>query len=258
LEHPDIYVPDSDSTHFFTFNYVKGLDWYKELFYSGWSNQSVVGDTTPSYIRDEQAPRRIFDYNPNSKIIFSLRNPIDRAFSHYWHEKKKGKIAFEFCEVLENYDLYHNWVVAGFYHLYLQRFYEYFPSEQVLVMIYEDLLEDPSSFIREIFEFLEVDPNFIPSVLHRRVNKAWGRPKGFQKVKRDIYTILSWPIRQLIPKQIRESLKKQYLGAESPVKAKTEYDYGMDEDVRARLCEIFRPENEKLSALIDKDLSRWV
>ncbi|MEL6493217.1 MAG: sulfotransferase domain-containing protein, partial [Cyanobacteria bacterium J06621_3] len=124
-EHPEIYVPQDDAIHYFTINYYKGLSWYQQ-YYQEQLNETMIGDTTPSYIRDPFVPRRIFNYCADAKIIITLRNPIDRAFSHYWHEKKKKKIAFDFSEVIRNYDLYQNWIVPGFYYEHLQKFYEWF------------------------------------------------------------------------------------------------------------------------------------
>jgi len=94
-EHPEIYVPENDATHYFTMNYFQGLDWYRKIYQNN-SGEKVIGDTTPSYIRDFYAPARIAKYNPQAKIIFTFRNPIDRAFSHYWHEKKKEKSPLNF------------------------------------------------------------------------------------------------------------------------------------------------------------------
>ncbi len=66
-----------------------------------YSIQKIIVDNTTSYARDPLAPKRIYNYNPKSKIVFLIRNPIDRAFSHYWHEKRKLKINFKFEENLQ-------------------------------------------------------------------------------------------------------------------------------------------------------------
>jgi hypothetical protein len=254
-EHPEIYVPEKHMIHFFDIHYAKGFDWYRE-FYIDRSGEKMIGDTTVSYIRDTMVPQRIDDYNPDAKLIFSLRNPIERAFSHYWHEKKKRKIAFEFQEVFANYDLYQSWVVPGFYYRHLQRFYEHFPEEQLMVVLVEDMARDPQAVIQRIFTFLGVAPDFIPSILHRQVNEAWYRPRRSQEISRRLYA-LTRPIRQLVPERVRQLLKDVLFGGENPGQIQSEYDRGMDPEVRAQLREVFQPENEKLARMLNRDLSSW-
>jgi hypothetical protein len=251
-EHPQIYVPQKHMVHFFDIHYVKGLDWYQQ-FYADWAGERAIGDTTVSYIRDLLVPRRIAEYNSEVKFIFSLRNPIERAFSHYWHEKKKRKIAFEFEEVFANYDLYQSWIVPGFYYQHLQRFYEYFSEEQVLVILVDDVKKDPEGTIRKIFTFLGVEPSFVPSILSRQVNKAWYRPNMLQKMKQR----LTNPIRKLMPERVKHILKRDILSSENFGQIQSEYDRGMDPEVRAQLRRIFQPENEKLARMLDRDLSIW-
>ncbi len=242
-EHPQIYLPKKHEIHFFDIHYSKGVEWYRQ-FFDDYAGEKAIGDTTTSYIWDASAPARIAEYDPAAKIIFSFRNPIERAFSHYWHEKKKGKIAFAFREVFENYDLFNIWITTGFYHRYLVHFYDYFPTENILVLIYEDMKKDSGAFVRTAYTFLEVDADFEPSILNKRLNPAWYRPPWLDVLPRPIYNLVP----KLIKRLVRQLFPKQF---------ESEYDRGMDSDVRAQLAEIFRPENEKLATLINRDLSFW-
>ena len=99
-EHLSIACPPTGSIHYYDIFYARGQDWYAQFFEEARPDQLLI-DPTYTYIRSPWAPRRIVKDSPNAKIIFCLRNPIERAFSHYWHEKKKGKIAFDFEEGLE-------------------------------------------------------------------------------------------------------------------------------------------------------------
>ena len=257
-EHPDLFVPEQDATHYFTINYFRGLEWYRQ-FYINYSGEKMVGDTTPSYIRDYHVPLRISEYNPNSKLIFTFRNPIDRAFSHYWHEKKKRKIAFDFSEVLENYDLYENWIVAGFYYQHLSRFYQYFNKDQILVLIYDDLQKDPFYFLKKIFHFLEVDDVFTPSVIEKKLNVAWHHPgerlassptKFAKLINKLMPPLLSHRIRQ----RIVRVMDKIYRPNASPSEY---YDIGVSPKIRSKLREIYSSENQNLAQIIGRDLSHW-
>ena len=87
-EHPDIYVPDKDSLRYFDLKYHKGLSWYGKYFEQA-NEQQVVIDPSPTYFRSPVAPKRIADNFPDANFILCLRNPVDRAFFQFWHEKKK-------------------------------------------------------------------------------------------------------------------------------------------------------------------------
>lgn len=255
-EHPDILVPPKDSTHFFTMHYDRGMDWYRQ-FFTEYNGESQVCDPTCSYVRDWRSAQRIAAFNPDAKLIFSLRNPIDRAFSHYWHEKKKNKIAFEFEEVLTNYDLYHNWVESGFYSELLQRFYDHFPAEQIKVVIYDDLKADSRAFLRSIFEFLGVDADFVPSVIDRGINGAFYKPTVKDLRRTRLLNCLAEPVRWVLPAPVKAHIRQRFLHGKYVDQVVSEYDRGMKPEVRARLREILTPENEKLSRLIGRDLSHW-
>ncbi len=257
-EHPEIYVPDSDSIHFFTINYYKGIEWYKK-FYQDYSGQKVVGDTTSSYIRDYDAPERIASFNPDAKILISLRNPIERAFSHFWHEKAKGKIAFEFDEVLQNYDLYQNYIVSGFYSQHIKRYLTFFPEDKIFITLFEELKENPDRFITRIFEFLEVDTNFKPSILNKAVNKASAYPKQFIEdvhyngYKNKFYNAIKnnlhlGKIYRFIKRRLPENNKK---------KTETEYLTGVDPYIREQLSSIYREDIINLQLLLKRNLAEW-
>ncbi len=261
-EHPEIHVPATDATHFFTFNYHKGLDWYKQI-YKDYRNQQIVGDTTPSYIRDFDAPERIAAYYPEAKIIFTLRNPIDRAFSHYWHEKAKNKINYDFSEVLDNYDLYQNYIVSGFYYKYLCRYLNYFKREQILILVFDELKQDPESFIRKIYQFLNVDTNHRPSILTEKINPAAKRKirkKSYLgNLLHSVHVDINKPgNKSMFAKLCRLLLrvKKQILQFFT-VKNESEYIKGMNPTLKKELIEIYREENIRLGELLDMNFSMW-
>ncbi len=255
-EHPDILVPPTDSTHFFTMNYWRGWDWYREHF-QAYNGETAVCDPTCSYIRYPQAAERIAQFNPEAKLLFSLRNPIDRAFSHYWHEKKKNKIAFEFEEVLVNYDLFENWVVSGFYAERLKPFYDHFPAEQIKVVLYDDLKANPRTFLKPIYEFLGVDADFVPSTIDQPVNGAYYKPTAQVLRKTKLIDQLAEPVRWVLPKRVKSRLRERYCKGRYLDQVVSEYQRGIKPHVRERLHEYFAPENEKLSRLIGRDLGHW-
>jgi hypothetical protein len=252
-DHPDVFVPSIDETHFFTINYDRGLDWYHS-FYSEYDDEEAVGDTTPTYAKSGLAARRISEYNEEAKIIFSLRNPIDRAFSHYWHEKKKGKIAFSFDEAVEyrgvgNYDLFDNWIKTGFYDLHIGRYIEQMGKDNILIVLLDDLKDDPHRFIRSIYNFIGVDSSYKPDVLDTRVNAAWHRLFGMDRFKERTMDVLLKPVKAV--SNTAAARMRDYLHVQS------EYERGMKPETRARLRSIYRPHISSLEDQLDRSLENW-
>lgn len=249
--HPEVGCASDDSTHYFDMRYSKEREWYESFFRHTDDGQTLV-DMTPSYIRSPWVPRRLVEENPDAKIICSLRNPVDRAFSHYWHEKKKDKIAFDFEEVLENYDLFSSWVEPGFYAEHLERYLEYFPREQLLCLPFRLLKEDDVAYLRRILEFIEVDPSFRPSWLGEKANEAGGRRTIINAAWRRVRRRLQWFGQDRLVESIEEA---PVVGRW--VRDRNEYERGMSDEVRGELLEICEPEIRRTEKLLDLDLSHW-
>jgi hypothetical protein len=232
-------------------HYAKGRGWYERFFRHTDKSQKLI-DMTPSYIRSPWVPHRLTEENPNAKIICCLRNPLDRAFSHYWHEKKKGKIAFEFEEVLENYDLFSSWVEPGFYAEHLERYLEHFPREQLLCLPFRLLKQDDETFLRRILRFIDVDPSFRPSWLGKKANEAGGRRTLANAVWRRIRRRLQWVGQDDFVESVEEA---PVVGRW--VRDRDEYERGISEPVRRELLEICEPEIQRAETLLDIDLSHW-
>lgn len=250
VEHNEVACLPTDTVHYYDMFYHKGPQWYADHFEE--ANGRVCFDSTTTYIRSPWAARRIASDNPDAKIMMCLRNPIDRAFSHYWHEKKKGKYNFDFSEVLENYDLFSSWVEPGFYAEHIERFLQHFPREQVRCLRFEKLKKDPEAFLRDVLVFADVNPDFTPSFLNRKVNAAGGRHTAVNRVWR--------PVRRRLGNYGQEHLIQTIQGL--PVLGrflndKYEYEQGMSKEVRRELEAICAPEIERLETLLDIDLQTW-
>jgi hypothetical protein len=249
--HPRVGCASDDSTHYFDMRYSEGREWYARFFQHTEDGQTLI-DMTPSYIRSPWVPRRIAAHNPEAKIICCLRNPIDRAFSHYWHEKKKGKIAFDFEEVLENYDLFSSWIEPGFYAEHLERYLECFSQAQMLFLRFEQLKDDDEAFIRRILEFIGVEESFSPTWLGRKANEAGGRRTFANAVWRRVRRRLEW----VGQGELVESIESAPMVGRW-VRDRDEYEEGMEAAVRRELLEICEPEIQRTEDLLDLDLSHW-
>lgn len=145
-------------------------------------NKKVYGETTPIYMYWEPSCKRIYDYNPDIKLIFILRNPISRAFSHWnmeFDRRKSYNESFSFairneCEnnLIENHiqNRMYSYVDRGFYFRQIKRIKNYFDERQILFIKYEDFKKNQRKTLFEIFTFLGVDSayNFKEKQIHTR------------------------------------------------------------------------------------------
>ena len=222
-EHPDICVPTNrDNVNFFVAEYHKGLGWYERTFFDGWAGEKAVGEFSNSYMVFEPALRRIAEDLPDVKLTMTLRNPIDRAFIHWVHgqqrfAKLEQDMGFEEMLHPNRWVYFRTYVEPGLYGLHLEKVFRHFPKDRLRIMFYDDLVEDPEGFVRGCFEFLGVDPDFRPSILHTVV--------GFPGPEMsDRYGLL---------------------------------DQGCPEEVRAELREIVREDIAALEDLTGRNLSHW-
>jgi len=249
-EHPEIYLPETDSVHYFDMNYHRGSDWYETHFPDS-PDDRLIGEETPSYIRSERAPGRIHKDLGDVKLIFCVRHPIDRAYSHYWHEKGKDKIEFEFDELFDNYDLYQSWIEPGLYYKQIGRYREYFDDDDIKMMFFGDLVEDDADYLRQAHEFLGVAVDYEPSVLREKVNEArHDMPVALRRV-RDV-------VRETAPDQVVDSVRPAYRSAKSLVFDRSEYEEGVDPDTRERLADVFADDVRALESWTGRDLSHWL
>jgi len=257
-EHPEIYVPEKDSIHYITLNYYQGEEWLRKWF-CGVEKEKIICDATPSYVREPQAAGRIYDLNPDSKIIITLRNPIERSFSHYWHQKRTGYFNFKFDDTLGyggvgNHDIYEIWIKSSFYYDQILPFYKQFPLEHLKINIFDDLVADPKKFIEDIFQFLEVDTKFLPNMVDQRVNKAVTVKSNSQENRFNTGRLIS----PRYYKGLAKSVYEEAFGKHKNRNTVSEYEKGVSEPFKEKLKIIFKPEVEKLSQLIQKDLNFWL
>ena len=189
LDHPMVLpmVPKAEtlkSTHYFEEHYTKGLDWYRGHFPTAAYRRSlerrlggptVVGEASPLYLWHPLVAQRVCDVLPAAKVIVLLRNPVDRAYSHYRERVGQGVEPLSFEAALEAEDrrlageveqlsadpAYHSHAYdsyayrsRGVYRPQLDRWLALFPREQVLILRSEDLYADAQHVVDQVTAFL--------------------------------------------------------------------------------------------------------
>jgi Sulfotransferase domain len=180
--HPQITGPSFKEVSFFDRHYTRGERWYRA--HLPVRRRGLVGEASPSYLFHPLAPERVARMLPDARLIALLRNPVDRAFSHYQHEVALGREQLSFADALareqERMDgelehmlrdpvyFSHAWwnytyVARGRYAQQLERWFAAFPREQVLVLLTDDLAADTAGTYRRVLDFLSVDPRGLDS-----------------------------------------------------------------------------------------------
>lgn len=130
------------------------LQRYDRLFETAGENQ-LCGEGSTTYMLSREAPARIYSLNPDARIIFLLRNPVNRAYSAYWHYVREGLAIWSFQKEIQfNADRI---LAAGCYKRYIERYLNIFPREQIFIGLTEEFETDQLGFTKEVFKFLDLD-----------------------------------------------------------------------------------------------------
>jgi hypothetical protein len=158
---------------FFDRHYAHGERWYRAHMPA--RRRSLVGEASPSYLFHPLAPERVASMLPEARLIALLRNPVDRAFSHYQHEVALGREPLPFEDAVDGEEermrgevermlrepsyFSHAWwnytyVARGRYAEQLERWFAHFPRERLLVLFTEELAADTAGTYRRVLDFL--------------------------------------------------------------------------------------------------------
>jgi hypothetical protein len=185
-QHPQLVPSFRKEVHYFdggldpsVDNYAKGEAWYRSNF--PLQRQLTAGqkvyEASPLYMFNPLAPQRIHALLPRARLIALIRNPTERAISHYFHTKRRDKEDLPILEaflreqerlepVIKSGDyksevfMHKSYQSRGLYLGQLQRYLEYFSRDQILILTSEELFESPASCLKKLFDFIAVDADF--------------------------------------------------------------------------------------------------
>lgn len=239
-QHPQVHMSRTKELHFFDRHFDRGRDWYAAQF-TPTRQHRHSGETTPSYMYLEDARKRLIATLPDAKIVMILRNPIDRAYSHYWHDVRRLEQKRRTQPVPESFEAalaqerpalmpqpagaggdaagQLSYLGRGEYLDQIEPFAAAYGRDRLHVMLLEDLLADRTAALRGLFRFLGVRKRQAESVREVHVNR-YRRPDESGQVKAAEYR-------------------------------------PMGPETRAVLVEHFTPHNERLGAWLGRDLSHW-
>ncbi len=181
--HPQIAPSFAKEVHFFDANFSKGTDWYTAFFPRvsetdvNRTSGCITGEASPCYLFHPDVARRVWATIPHVKIILLLRNPVDRAYSHYHHEVRLGYETLPFEKALareevrlqgekakmlrdkhyySNNYMHYSYLNRGIYIDQVKSWFEVFPQEQILVLKSEEFFANTASVMSQVHQFLGV------------------------------------------------------------------------------------------------------
>ena len=204
--HPEIQMAREKELHFFSNPdcWRRGLDWYRSQFDP---RSPVRGESSVSYTADPERPgvaAKIQSVLPDAKLIYILRDPIERILSAWVQRTSMGREhrpIEEALRVLDDNPL----VTRSLYHHQLAQYLHEFDRSQILVLTLEEMRDQPGSVLRRAFEFLEVDPEFVSPRFGRVRNPSEShRRKG--RVGTALYHLSRTPLAGILPPDVRRKI----------------------------------------------------
>lgn len=169
-QHPDFFI-ETPQKWFFPCeqNFDKYLSWYKSFFKDAEESQ-IIGEDSTTYMASQKAPSRISKILPEVKLIFMLRDPVSRTYSHYWHLVRTGRAIYDFEKTIQY--MAGTLLQRSFYKVQIERFKKFFPDINMKFIIFEDFIKNTQVCIDEICKFLNLESSIDISQLDIHKNLA--------------------------------------------------------------------------------------
>jgi len=262
-QHPEIFMCPDKGPNFFGYEDARDWKWHDEgepplmrhfkvatleeyeRLFDGVTNERAVGEVSPQYFRCPTAARRIHDVIPEAKLVASLRNPADRAFSGFLMRTRRGEVVGDAHSELTPQSSH---VKEGFYFQRMKRYYDLFDREQIKIYLFDDFKRGPGDLIRDLFGFLGVDTGFEPDTTVRHnpanvpksalLNRILYQPRVIRGVKAVLPARLEKVAKRLRQRNLRPAPS-------------------FPPDLRATLLDLYQDDIHRLEELIERDLSAW-
>jgi len=221
-------------------------------------DEKAIGEISNSYLYSKVAAKEIKKIVPNAKIIMILRNPVERAFSHFIMNLKGGyveyfdflkEVFFDYNKTKKGWGISHLYIELGLYYEQVKRFLDTFGKNQVKIFLYEEYKNNPAQVLKEIFKFLEVDSTFVPNLSKKYHLGTPPKYPRLNKVLINLYYEVSPYLPKSLIKLLEVTYKKFFLQKKRATLSPTE---------QKELLKFFYEDVKKLEKLINKDLSDWL
>ena len=255
-QHPEISMSSPKELKFFVAekNWQRGVEWYRSHFSD---SAKIRGEASPDYTachRRQNVASRIYSVVPEAKLIYIIRDPVERIISHYMHRKLKGVEHRTINEALSECDLCNNnYLLRSQYYLQLKEYLNYFPNRQILILTLEELSSHPQKTLKKIFSYLEVEESFKNFQIDKKLNQAKNKiPKNSLKMFGDRMSLLNYAFLRL-PNQLQWQVAR-LLG--NPFSLTTERPQ-LSPELKQRIIDLLQEDVNRLREYTGKDFHHW-
>jgi len=252
--HPEIFMPNHvKELHFFDKYYDRGISWYRSFFSLNGAVYKAGGEITPMYLYNKDVPARVQKHLPNTKFIVLLRNPVQRAYSHFRMAFFEGRTrARSFSDFIKNDPTAFD---RGLYAAQLRRWFEYFPADRFLILISDEVFQMSDQALASIASFLGVQAHdFDRSLIENKAN-----PSNAPKLPELYHAGI----------KLRNFLRRNDFNRVSSFVVNTGSRFfkflgssknnlpPLDENIEKQLLETYQPDILDLEKMLTRDLSLW-
>ena len=260
-DHPQVWLPPEKELAFFDRTHrTDDVDWYRACFAPA-RDEPAVGEATPTYMLRRSSIARMADLLPDARLIVLLRDPVDRAYSHYWHWQGRMGERRTFAEVVESelargvpeepgrWDAEapegYSYLAHGHYGRQLDWLAERYPAEAIHVELFDELERDPVAAFQAVCRHIGIDETTVPESVgavanpYKHYHPAW-LWAIFVRVR----------IGRWLPARAGAAIYRAMVREGNPYPP-------VEPAVRARLAEHYAPERDALARRLGRDLSAW-
>jgi hypothetical protein len=259
--HPQVFMSPLKEVDFFAEggNWGRGLDWYRRQFDGAAPGATAIGEASTSYSKYPEydgVPQRIADTLPDVRLIYVVRDPVERIRSHYQHRSLIGAEREPLEQAVLNDPRY---VDCSRYAFQIEQYLKVFPRERLLTVSSEDLRSKRAETIRRIYGFIGVDEAFVSETLDKefyRTDERAGYPPFVWWLRRTVkrYVPAGKRAKELIDHMLPASLGRVRGHAEPETKAPAT---GISDDLRRQLEERLHDDVKALYAYMPEGFDGW-
>ncbi len=252
-KHPEIHTSELKEINFFSSEdkYIKGIHWYKKHFIT---DKRIKGESSQGYSRahmTKNVPEKIHETIPNVKLIYILRDPVERIISHYYETVSQDTYILKnfVSAIIKNPN--NNWVKTSSYYWQLEKYLLFFKRDQFLFITSEELKKSKLNTLNKVFTFLGVEEINDESIFDFERNTRSEKKKYLPIVKK----IGQSKLGTLIPISIKRKMKHNWLAQKFGKKKINKIPFS--ENDKSKLRDILSPDVEKLKKYTGNDFSDW-
>jgi hypothetical protein len=280
---PDVCMSSPKEPFFFEAEFEKGIDFYQQKYFAHWKSEPIIGEARHRNLILPYIPERIQILNPDAKLIVIARDPVKRAYSHWYHNYIRNSESLNFKEAIQaDYErihkglicdtqeeikahiqnlprkkpgmviglgLYRTYLDSGYYFAQIQKYLELFSKKNLKLIIFEDFVYQPKKTVEDLITFLDLDPN-----INKFENEIWRNKALVKKKKKSIFHKHLKKLRKKIFFVYFFDRKTRNL----PKRKLSNYDLPpMDKEIRSWLKDHYREKNRQLEKLFNIQIEQW-